>query len=485
MNVQFTSQLHRFHLILILTLTLTTAIIDSSAYGERFDASNDILPIRSNQTNSATQGAEQQLCGWASLGTHDSSPLPTLAPPPLISKANSQRACKVSQSSQVSINIFFEPYAVVGPSLNDSLKAVQILQDWGQPAAHHHADPNEVLRDPLEIQLQELATQEPVDVESLGPSVLLPTNRKRPGIEIARIDPLIGSSPVIATIEEDYMPYDLSARDLRLWSAFPIASHPFCVRGQTEDHLASQLWDDFDTAMARAKATNPDVLGSLADDSINTNDSASESPASPSDLTGDPSGVTPGNPLDPALDETTTEQEASAALTAQDLLATLEIPATVTPQPVTPQPVTPADRKIDSDSFTRSEPTQQLDQSLNRLLETLKWDADDLAVTDSLRDNSSLSVSLGRLLGTYTQAATRWLSNRAIRTTSRWPVAEQDREQSRAGAKLLARAGVLESGIIEDNAIAGYEPIERLDGVDCGSHPNLHVATAKDDATSR
>ena len=335
------------------------------------------------------------------------------------------------------------------------------------------------------MQLQELATQEPVDVDSLGPSVLIPARPKRklPTIEVARIDPLIGSSPVIATIEEDYMPYDLSARDLRLWSVFPIASHPFCVRGQVEHNRSARLWDDFDTAMAKAKPSNHGESGNLAVDSNDATDSSIESPASPSDLTRNSLEPLVANDSQPNadVDKKASLQGAPAVITAQDALVTLEIPATVAPQQI---PTTPG-QDIEPVPTASAVQKQLFDGSADRLLEELVWKAETLAALNSVRDGSKFSASIGILIASYTQTARQWLSDRAFRITSRWPKLEQKRDPSRSGAKLLARAGLLESGIIEDNAMAGYEPIERLDGIDCGSQPTLQVATTKDKAKSR
>ncbi|MDE0864944.1 MAG: hypothetical protein OSA98_14220 [Rubripirellula sp.] len=479
MNVQFTSQLQRFHfsLILTLTLTVTTVIAASSAFAERFDASNDIIPIRSDNTITGQQFVEQQQSDWVSIGTHDSGPLPTLAPPPLIA-ARPDRDTGPPLEPQVAVNQVIEPFAAVGPSLFNSIKAVRILQQWWDSEFNDSDAGSGHPSDPIEMQLHELATQEPVDIDSLGPSVLVPTNpqRKPESIEVTRIDPLIGSSPIIATIEEDYMPYDLSARDLRLWSVFPIASHPFCVRGQLEDNRSARLWDDFDNALAQTKSPTTTAMSSN-----DKNSDSTESSSSPSDLTSYPldSLVTDGK-QDKANVDNLAAQEPLATMTAESALATLKTPQAV--------PLRKASPSVQEIAATRSElvtKTPFLCGSADCLLEELVWKAETITAMDSLRDGSKLSSSIGILLANQTKTASQWLSDRAFRITARWPNPDRDRDHSRSGAKLLARAGTLESGVVEENILATHEPIERLDGIDCGSQTTLQVATANGDARSR
>ncbi|TWT50601.1 hypothetical protein Pla22_33440 [Rubripirellula amarantea] len=50
------------------------------------------------------------------------------------------------------------------------------------------------------------------------------------GIEVVRIDPRVGGGPVIATIADDYLPYDLTQQDRKLWSYFASTRRPFCNR---------------------------------------------------------------------------------------------------------------------------------------------------------------------------------------------------------------------------------------------------------------
>jgi hypothetical protein len=61
-----------------------------------------------------------------------------------------------------------------------------------------------------------------------------------PVIEITPSDRLVGSGPMVFTLAEPYLPYDLSVTDLsvtnlRLQSTFPLAVEPFCVRGRAAE----------------------------------------------------------------------------------------------------------------------------------------------------------------------------------------------------------------------------------------------------------
>ncbi len=91
---------------------------------------------------------------------------------------------------------------------------------------------------------------EPADERELAAE--LPT----PGIEVTPIDSLIGSAPMIVTINETYLPYDLSEADLRLRSIFPISTGPFCVRSRAAAWNPVPMWTEFELP---ADARVPDL----------------------------------------------------------------------------------------------------------------------------------------------------------------------------------------------------------------------------------
>ncbi len=230
----------------------------------------------------------QDLCGWA---THDSCPIApypadaekSLVVPatssPLITSVSTEPAS--GASAQVDVQQIAEPFAIVGPQVAKSLEIVRTFQQWWsssvQPlaAAPNAAAPNaEASETMLEVQqrLENLTMEEPVDVSDHdprvdefvddgpsvhGPSVhgpsVLAINEPASGARSARTYEIvgasaaqIGASAVIFTIEDAYLPYDVSATDFRLWSVFPLVTEPLCVRGRIQRGETSPLWDNFD-----------------------------------------------------------------------------------------------------------------------------------------------------------------------------------------------------------------------------------------------
>ncbi|MGB7346406.1 MAG: hypothetical protein WBD20_19460 [Pirellulaceae bacterium] len=94
---------------------------------------------------------------------------------------------------------------------------------------------------PIRETLSQLAQEEPIDtdVDSLrmhGGSILV-TQSSQPTSAADDFQPttsLVGSSAMIVTIEEVYMPYDLAARDVQVSSLFPMVKRPFCIRSRME-----------------------------------------------------------------------------------------------------------------------------------------------------------------------------------------------------------------------------------------------------------
>jgi hypothetical protein len=64
------------------------------------------------------------------------------------------------------------------------------------------------------------------------------------------LDRTVGSSAIIVTIEESYMPYDVAVKDMRLWSLLPTSTHPFCIRSHGDAVNSLSLWEEFDQGLA-------------------------------------------------------------------------------------------------------------------------------------------------------------------------------------------------------------------------------------------
>ncbi len=201
----------------------------------------------------------EELCGWIELGTHDSLPTPTRQIPVLpvssidTSVTVTALATAACASAGVHVEQIVEPFAMVGPYLDNSLEAVDKLQDWwneavAQAKAQRTAEAQEKMAksDEIDVRVDALAALEPVDVESYGPSVMtIVTEGDKRGedFEIAN-DMLVGSSPMIVTLEEAYLPYDLAANDIKFWSVVPVTTRPFCVRSRIEQPQATCMWKE-------------------------------------------------------------------------------------------------------------------------------------------------------------------------------------------------------------------------------------------------
>ncbi len=491
MNVQCTSKLQRFNLSLIFTLTI--AITAPSVFAERFDATIDILPLRRDGQLVSSPSATQQIANWASFGTHDSGALPTPAPPVLIAKANLLRQHKKA-AGRVFVDQVTEPFIAVGSFTPNSLKGIPAQNTWQTTFKRANTTRSKAHRTPLDLQLQELAQEEPIDIESLGPSVLIPENRPMSvsRIEVAPMNPLIGSSPVIVTIEEAYMPYDLSARDLQNWNAYPIAPHPFHAEDRVTDEQTASLWDDFDLAMALSRSSDPVELNGLAKSKLDLNPSTVKSPSSPSDLV-----VAPNTPSAPAKyqasqlsddknaepiplphqnDSAITSDEALAILTRPDSLSLSPAPDTTSNSAPLETARTETDRPLPE--RTKAGPA---DVALEAIVDNLS----DINAFKSTTDAKNIGTIAGRLIGSCTGNASHWIGKHVADIALNWPAAEPSKLPSRAGARLLSRANVLESGMIEENTIGTYIPVERLDGIDCGGQAAIVVADANGKVKAR
>lgn len=239
---------------------------------------------------------EEELCGWA---THDSCyffepqnevPYPRIATRTscTFDQSIAAAAATACATAGISVEQIVEPFAMVGPHVSDSMKRVKEFQEWWQrmiaeaqknlPAMEESLPDASIVEgtpkaletwsefgesivireveEPfaVEDQIDQLALEEPVDVDPWGASVLVVDDSEfyvplpgPPSIPDASVTQ-VGASAVIVSIDDAYWPYDLSARDLRIWSVFPLVTEPFCIRGRQDTPLSSDSWADLDQA---------------------------------------------------------------------------------------------------------------------------------------------------------------------------------------------------------------------------------------------
>lgn len=223
---------------------------------------------------------DDELCGWASA-THDSIAYryvppaePASASDMTVDGSITQGAAIAFASAGISVEQLLEPLAMVTPYIDNSLEKVRQYQSWWGAAvatAERMRQEDEDRESDVNEQLSRIAAEEPIDIESYGPSVIVdafPTTQfipeGEPGIEILPLKRNVGSTAIIVTIEDSYMPYDLADKDLRLWSVLPESTRPFCIRDSehgwdAEPHFqAASLWRQFDAQVASSRQVNPD-----------------------------------------------------------------------------------------------------------------------------------------------------------------------------------------------------------------------------------
>ncbi len=96
--------------------------------------------------------------------------------------------------------------------------------------------------DLLRRKLDLVAQEEPIDAnvnDELNrifakpfPSTVIPKDR------------VVGASPIIVTLDEAYLPYDLAQRDLRPWLPTSLAIKPFCLRLQSNSPESDPMWTE-------------------------------------------------------------------------------------------------------------------------------------------------------------------------------------------------------------------------------------------------
>jgi len=138
----------------------------------------------------------------------------------------------------------------------------------------------------IQDELTELAAEEPLDVldnyvGAFGPSVLIDSVAEiAPAIEAE--SSIVGSTAMIFSIEEAYLPYDLAVRDYQADSLFSFAKRPFCIRARIE-------LPEFDLAIDDAPAVEP------SDDVQAVEPSEIDPPAEPNDAVADSEFVNSGS----------------------------------------------------------------------------------------------------------------------------------------------------------------------------------------------
>jgi hypothetical protein len=203
-----------------------------------------------------------ELCGWVDIETESKQEAPTT----ILEGSIVTIATAVGASTGVPFNAIVEPFAMAGPTIEKSLKMVRILDQWWESAVAYAEQMQSCGTDEA---IDAIAALEPIDVEAYGPSILSFSDTPieeadllTTGIEVTPINNLIGSAPMIVTLDEPYMPYDLSADDLRLRSVFPLTTQPFCVRSRAARWNPVPMWTEFDvvTVATREKEPIPDPV---------------------------------------------------------------------------------------------------------------------------------------------------------------------------------------------------------------------------------
>ncbi len=250
MNVRSIQTLPRFASRLFLGLTIAFSVSSAAVTADEY---------------STTCNFTDELCGWVE-NTSDAN----LSKPDSAESDNAFRksittiVAAVGASTGVSLQQIIEPFAMVGPDIEDSSRMVHEFDQWWELMIKFGKTLSESNTDRA---LQEVAALEPIDVEFFGPSILVAADDlvtviggPNPGIEVTPIDSLVGSAPMIATIDVPYLPYDLSASDIRLRSVFPVTTKAFCVRSRVAQWNPVPMWTEVDRIHADSSEQNS-VIG--------------------------------------------------------------------------------------------------------------------------------------------------------------------------------------------------------------------------------
>ncbi len=147
-------------------------------------------------------------------------------------------ATSIASLGGVKVHQFVEPFAMAGPAIENSLASVRELHAWCRGLVDSAESLRATDERNLDAQIQALAMQEPIDTNG---HMALPV---APSIVIAKLDPLVGSAPLVMTIPvEEYLAYDLAPRDMMVW-AMPALSSPFCIRQQLDRAAEDSMWQE-------------------------------------------------------------------------------------------------------------------------------------------------------------------------------------------------------------------------------------------------
>ncbi|TWU24064.1 hypothetical protein Pla52o_19870 [Novipirellula galeiformis] len=234
---------------------------------------------------------------------HPNAPEQSAMMPALFAVAES-----VSRRAGISIQQLIEPFAMVTPYAQSSLEEISRLQLRAEESSTHDAvasSGNEVeaetathyegilpapivdttdnhcfadsaTTDEMGSDMYFLATEEPIDGDAPGHEAegLLDTSNamatnppksdssvgsslnelvlEEAGFEeseaaveeLAVASPVVGSGAIIATISEEYLPYDLAARDIPVWNFAPLVYKPYCIL-QRNNHVEKfDMWSE-------------------------------------------------------------------------------------------------------------------------------------------------------------------------------------------------------------------------------------------------
>ena len=227
-------------------------------------------------------------CGWVELGTHDSLPAfqRSRGTSGLTTDAATVAASVLCSKAGVAVQQIIEPFAMVGPYLEESLDVVEQFSRWWDASSTSQEagdvgnapwlDPavgSPSASDPIEFDFLHVKTrrdqrldlclrEDPLNPTQFGASVLVSSLDQFPEqpfdeqVRSRRENVLVGCSPMIFTLEEHYMAYDMTRRDVKLWCVFPTTTRPFCIRRHAADFDAHPMWNEFDVAVER-KTTLP------------------------------------------------------------------------------------------------------------------------------------------------------------------------------------------------------------------------------------
>ncbi|TWU02067.1 hypothetical protein [Neorhodopirellula pilleata] len=228
---------------------------------------------QATEQDSAADAAEESL---PSPGTHDSVPVTSTA-----SELDKNIAAAVAASIAklgISIEQVLEPFAMVGPIANEAPTAEQLdgsvaLNRWwldtetvAVAKTENEACVEADDASATTAAIEELAAEEPLDVQE-------------PTVESSD-DKLIGSSPVIVTIQDAYLPYDLSQRDLELnglslSTVVPLKEKNYVLKPETTQEEA----DSVEVAAAEELAMEVAVVEETAEEADFVEVAVAEEPA--------------------------------------------------------------------------------------------------------------------------------------------------------------------------------------------------------------